>query len=889
MAVERLIGVDFGTSTSVIRVKRYENGQPIGEKLETKEVIFGGSGAMVPTLIMKKEDDASVSYFGYEAQQKKKKFTNFHSFKMSLESGDPTERAQARLLTEEFYAYLAKQYKSQSEGGHLGNPDDKERTIISYPVKWSEETKRFMLETAKKVGFPNVSGMDEAQAAIQAVIVMSTDHLQKYGLLKNGVGTNILLIDMGAGTTDLVLARYVPGDEPKTEVLNTWPKSGDIQFGGREIDNLLQNFFRGLLDEDDAELVLRRIGSDKFKSWKEETVSPALRKHDSVSDFEVLDSCVEMMGVDLDDYCLDRAVFENCLADYLKQFPELINGCLQNAGMSGGDVDLVIVTGGHSQWYFVNEMLAGKMPQFGSLNLPKIQENPARIVPISRPQETVALGLAYSGIHISLSNQTAAEAKKEPAEPVQDVQKEQPQPKKEEPGPFVMQIDKSYMTTETSRGTWVKGLVSEGNVRLGEKVFVCGGPGNARYVEVKEILLGENRKVVAKATGGDRISILLAGVTADEMRSRTHLSSVPKNDDKATVRTAAPEPFPQTTASDGTFLFELTFFGVQWHDPANRMIRVAGHVKGGQVSVGDTVYVCKPTGDPLVAKVEKIESVGLILDTSVSTAGDLLKKYLLTLSGVVADDFRDVKFLRKALVAETERKSVWEGVGDKVQSTFQSASDTVRQTAQKFEQQWQSQQVAEVIQDAALLQVDPDTIDYAPDNEFELAALGDNCIIRKYTGNRIIVSIPPEIRGRKVVAIGEKAFSGVTIMHGNKTLKMLIIPEGIHRIGAGAFAGCSNLKTVIAHDKIYNIEMSAFYGCNALQRFDFGMGDCPAGHVIFPPALQTIGASAFTRYAVLSTTACIFKEIQMSRYTKVNNMLSSKTFDPRYCAVFYYN
>lgn len=407
MAVERIIGVDFGTSTSVIRIKRYENGNPIGEKLETKEVVFGGNGAMVPTLIMKKDDDASVCYFGYEAQQKKKKFTNFHSFKMDLESSDAAKRAQARLLTEEFYGYLAKQYKSQSDGGHLGNSDDKERTIISYPVKWSEETKNFMLETAKKVGFPNVTGMDEAQAAIQAVIVMSTDHMQKHGLLKAGVGTNILLIDMGAGTTDLVLARYVPGDTPKTEVLNTWPKSGDIQFGGREIDNLLQNFFRDMLDEEDAQTVFRRIGSDKFKSWKEETVSPALGKRDTVSDFEVLDSCVEMMGVELEEYCLDRGAFEDCLADYLKQFPELVNGCLRDAGMSGSDVDLVIVTGGHSQWYFVNEMLSGEMPRFGSLDLPKIRENPARIIPITRPQETVALGLAYSGIHFDLSAGTA--------------------------------------------------------------------------------------------------------------------------------------------------------------------------------------------------------------------------------------------------------------------------------------------------------------------------------------------------------------------------------------------------------------------------------------------------------------------------------------------------
>ena len=55
MAAQRIIGIDFGTSTSVVRVKRYENGSPIGEKLETREVIFGGNGTMVPTLVMKKK------------------------------------------------------------------------------------------------------------------------------------------------------------------------------------------------------------------------------------------------------------------------------------------------------------------------------------------------------------------------------------------------------------------------------------------------------------------------------------------------------------------------------------------------------------------------------------------------------------------------------------------------------------------------------------------------------------------------------------------------------------------------------------------------------------------------------------------------------------------
>jgi len=613
MAVERIIGVDFGTSTSVIRVKRYENGNPIGEKLETKEVVFGGNGAMVPTLIMKKDDDASVSYFGYEAQQKKKKFTNFHSFKMNLESTDSALQAQAKLLTEEFFCYMAKQYKTQSEGGHLGNPDDKERTIISYPVKWSEETKNFMLETAKKVGFPNVTGMDEAQAAIQAVIVMSTDHLQKHGLLKNGEGANILLIDMGAGTTDLVLARYVPGENAKTEVLNTWPKSGDIQFGGREIDNLLQNFFREMLDEDDAEVIFRRIGSDKFKSWKEKTVSPALQKRDSVSDFEVLDSCVEMMGVDLDEYCLDRTAFEKCLADYLKQFPELVDGCLQNVGMSGSDVDLVVVTGGHSQWYFVNDMLTGKMPQFGNLDLPKIRENPARIVPISRPQETVALGLAYSGIHFDVSGGKAPM----PPDPIID--------KVAEPT-FAMEIAKSFAVS--SGVISVEGIIALGEVKNGDEVYVWDRTGErVLSAKVKNIMPGGDLmdffKDDAVAAKEAHTVMLLEGLGLENLSVKTILFK--ETNDFAHVpltvltkiieewKQNIPEPLPPDPPT-GDFSMRIDPYQVF---ATGQGTVVWGVIEEGRIKAGDRIYICgRANGQLLSDTVKRIDRENTIVQTA---------------------------------------------------------------------------------------------------------------------------------------------------------------------------------------------------------------------------------------------------------------------------------
>ena len=177
MAAERIIGIDFGTSTSVVRVKRYKDGMPVegGSVLDTNSVIFNGTYPTVPTLIQRTGDTA---YYGYDAQVAKKKAILFHGFKTDLESPDEKRRQEARELTQEFLVYLAAVYRAQSEGGHLGDADDQERTLISYPVKWSADTKRFMVEAAEKAGFPRVEGMDEAQAAIHAVTLQSQGYLQ---------------------------------------------------------------------------------------------------------------------------------------------------------------------------------------------------------------------------------------------------------------------------------------------------------------------------------------------------------------------------------------------------------------------------------------------------------------------------------------------------------------------------------------------------------------------------------------------------------------------------------------------------------------------------------------------------------------------------------------
>ncbi len=395
MPAERIIAVDFGTSTSVIRVKRYLNGQPVGDRLETKPVTFNMGSTMVPTLVQKMKSTGECVCFGHEAEISHKNTETFRNFKVDIENPDPVLREQARALTAEFFGFLAKTYRTQSEGGHLGENDDRVRTIISYPVKWSEDTKAFMLETARNAGFPNVEGLDEAQAAIQAVTVQSEKQLRDKGYFTSGTPVNILLIDMGAGTTDLVLCRHTPGENAKTEILTTWPKESGTLFGGQEVDVLLTDFICAAVPENSIDIVRKKIGADQFKAWKETVVSPALARGESVDYFSVLDNLLSLLNINVL-YLVDRPSLESFMSDYLRQLPELVNGCLNAAAMPGDKVDLVILTGGHSQWYFGREILSGTLDRFGNAGLKKIQADPDRIISITLPQEAVALGSAYS-------------------------------------------------------------------------------------------------------------------------------------------------------------------------------------------------------------------------------------------------------------------------------------------------------------------------------------------------------------------------------------------------------------------------------------------------------------------------------------------------------------
>lgn len=96
-----------------------------------------------------------------------------------------------------------------------------------------------------------------------------------------------------------------------------------------------------------------------------------------------------------------------------------------------------------------------------------------------------------------------------------------------------------------------------------------------------------------------------------------------------------------------------------------------------------------------------------------------------------------------------------------------------------------------------------------------------------YTGTESKLTIPSELDGKAVTAIGDSCFAGLL------SLKVVRVPEGVARIGDYAFECCAALEKIYLPESLRSIGNGAFSGCGSLTLADFQEG------------LESIGTGAF--------------------------------------------
>lgn len=402
----RRIGIDFGTSTTVLRVKNYEDDArtPVGANALACDVVKFGGMDTVPTLVREwTEGGARQSACGAKAASDRPGSVLHSGFKMELESPDEDLARRAWALTDEFFRYLYAAYHEDSMNGSFGDSAAREETWVSHPVKWREETARRLVRSAEAAGFKNVHRMNEAQAAVTSVAMRNAGQLQEKLHLAPGDRFRVLLVDMGAGTTDLVLGDYTYAADAadarfQTEVC--WPVAcrqpedgAGFTCGGRDFDRLLAQHMQKVLRDSGVPGALPG-GVEQVRAWKEKDLSPSLADDMTVRTFAPFDMYQQMTGTAIP-FCLDRTAALAVFHQQLCQLIDLVNGCMAQA--KEPYVDAVVLVGGGSQWFFVQDLMAGKLDADGKfVFLARRDKTRPVILPVGRPQETVAQGLVLA-------------------------------------------------------------------------------------------------------------------------------------------------------------------------------------------------------------------------------------------------------------------------------------------------------------------------------------------------------------------------------------------------------------------------------------------------------------------------------------------------------------
>ena len=138
----------------------------------------------------------------------------------------------------------------------------------------------------------------------------------------------------------------------------------------------------------------------------------------------------------------------------------------------------------------------------------------------------------------------------------------------------------------------------------------------------------------------------------------------------------------------------------------------------------------------------------------------------------------------------------------------------------------------------------PESAQPVPEGLKYIRAGNKEILITGYAGKAPELDIPGHIESLPVVAIGEDAF------YKNKTLKKVVLPEGLKSIGRSAFEECYSLESVSLPEGLKSIGGSAFGGCDGLES------------VSLPASLEEIGAYCFSKFDGSKTC-----NIAMSRRT----------------------
>ena len=378
MAAEKIIGIDLGTTNSVVAVM--EGGDPVvitnpeGSRTTPSVVGFTKDGDRVVGQVAKRQAVTnpentifSIKRFmgrRHDEVSEEMKIVPYHVIKAP--NGDARIEAQGKQYSPPEVSAMILQKMRDAAEQYLGQKISK--AVVTVPAYFNDSQRQATKDAGKIAGLEVLRIVNEPTAAALA-----------YGLDKKKDET-IAVFDFGGGTFDISILEVGEG---VVEVKST---NGDTHLGGDNLDQRVIDWMVTEFKKDQGiDLSQDRMALQRLKEAAEKAKMELSTL--SETDINLPFVTADQSGPKHLNMRLTRAKFEQLVDDLLERTLEPCRKALKDAGLQSSDIDEVVLVGGSTRIPKVQELvkrLFGKDPHRGV--------NPDEVVAVGAAIQAGVLG-----------------------------------------------------------------------------------------------------------------------------------------------------------------------------------------------------------------------------------------------------------------------------------------------------------------------------------------------------------------------------------------------------------------------------------------------------------------------------------------------------------------
>ncbi|AHB36197.1 molecular chaperone DnaK [Spiroplasma apis] len=351
MAKEKIIGIDLGTTNSVVAIM--EGGQPI--VLENPE----GQRTTASVVAFKNSD---IIVGGAAKRQAVTNPNTAISIKRDMGTSKKVKLEGKEYTPEQISAEILRYIKKYAED-KLGTKVNK--AVITVPAYFNDAQRKATKDAGKIAGLEVERIINEPTAAALA-----------YGIDKKDKEMKVLVYDLGGGTFDVSILELADGTY---DVLST---SGDNDLGGDDFDKKIMDWIgQGIKKESGIDLSNDKMALQRFKDEAEKAkinLSSQLETEINLPFIAMNENGPVNFSTKL-----SRSEFEKMTKDLVERTRKPVEDALKEAKLKSIDIDQVLLVGGST-----------RIPAVQTLVKSLLGKEPNRTI---NPDEVVAMGAAIQG------------------------------------------------------------------------------------------------------------------------------------------------------------------------------------------------------------------------------------------------------------------------------------------------------------------------------------------------------------------------------------------------------------------------------------------------------------------------------------------------------------